>query len=182
MCCRTASTVASISARENRSRSIIASVISAPQVTPASTDLVGKDATGGTFELTPTATATGYSVPTTEPKAAAVRKLTQEVKPGFDIDPQAAVVDPVTGPTVQNDGVHWRVRARSSQFRRVDDAAIRAALAGRSLDLAEITSVVEAHGVAFRRALSWPGWWPRMPVLDSRIQVTKEAAAPATPP
>ena len=163
--------------------SVYGSVISNPQVAPVAIDLVGKDAAaGGSFELTATATATGYSVPTTEPKTAGIKKITQEVKPGFDIDQDAAVVDPVTGPTIQSDGVHWRVRVRASQFRRVDDAAIRTALAGRPLDLAEITSVVQAYGVEFRRALSWPGWWPRMPVLDSRIQVTKEAPAAVTPP
>ena len=140
---------------------------------------MGKDAsTGSSFELTAAATATGYGVSSDEPKATTVNKLQKEVDTGFDVDPDSSIVDNVVGPTVASDGVHWRVRARASQSRHLDDAAIRSALAGRPLELGEITRVVESHGVELKRVLSWPGWWPRLPMLDARIQITKPATTP----
>jgi hypothetical protein len=90
------------------------------------------------------------------------------------------VVDVVGAPTVTDDGVHWRVRGRASQFRRLDEAAIRAALAGRGLD--EISGVVSDRGLRLVRVSTWPGWWPRLPVLDSRIQIQSEAHSAAGPP
>jgi hypothetical protein len=82
-------------------------------------------------------------------------------------------------------GVHWRVRARASQFQHVDEAAIRAALAGRALgtkeDVAEIARLVDGRGLRLVQVSTWPGWWPRLPVLDSRIQITSEAPAAASP-
>ena len=156
-------------------------VVTTSLVAPALADMVNHDAAGGTFELTATGTATAYSVPSSEPRAAIVKKLLTQADAGYDIDAQGADVQLVGTPTVDKDGVHFLVRGKASQFPRVDDAAIRAALAGRPLDVAEITRVVEAHGVQMRRALIWPSFWPRMPLLDSRIQIQKEAPAASLP-
>src|SRR5205814_2358259 len=80
---------------------VYGSVISSPVITPSSTDIVGKDAsTGSSFELTATATATGYSVSTDEPKVTTVSKLQKEVETGYEIDPDSSIVDSVVGPTV----------------------------------------------------------------------------------
>ena len=151
-------------------------------VTPGLPDIVNHDAdASGSFDLTVTGTATAYSVATAEPRGTTLKKLLAAADSGYDIDAQGAAVDQVGTPTVDKDGVHWRVRARASQFRTLDEAAIRSALVGRPLELGEITRVVEAHGVQFRRALGWPGFWPRMPLLDSRIQIQKEAPPAASP-
>jgi len=43
----------------------------------------------------------------------------------------------------------------------------------------EIEGVIADRGLVLRRVTIWPGlWWPRMPVLDSRIKVQKDAPAP----
>ena len=145
-------------------------------------DVVGKELPVGqtSFDLVAAGTATGYSVVDSEPRATTIVRLRQAAESGFDIDASGAVVDVVGTPTVGEDGVRWRVRGRASQFRRLDEAAIRAALAGRGFD--EISGVVSDRGLRLVRVSTWPGWWPRLPVLDSRIQIQSEARAAAGPP
>jgi Baseplate J-like protein len=160
-------------------------VVTHASITPAS-DVVGKDATSGSsFDITVTGAAMGYSVANTEPRKTAVDRLAATSDSGYDIDKEGAVVDIVGAPTVDVSGVHWRVRARASQFQHVDEAAIRAALAGRALgtkeDVAEIARLVDGRGLRLVQVSTWPGWWPRLPVLDSRIQITSEAPAAASP-
>ena len=151
-------------------------------VAPALAEMVNKDAANGTFELTATGTASAYSLPSSEPRTTIVKKLLIEAqKAGNDIVPSAANVEVVGTPTVDSDGVHFLVRGKASQFPPVDEAAIRAALVGRPLDVHEIQVVVEAHGVQFQRAFAWPNFWPRMPLLESRIQIQKEAPAASVP-
>lgn len=147
----------------------------------AAAEVVGKELKVGetSFELVATGTATGYSVPSTEPRTTAIARLQQEADTGHDIDARGAVVDIVGAPTVEDDGVHWRVRARASQFRRLDAAAIRAALAGRPFE--EVEQIVSGRGLRLVRVSTWPGWWPRLPLLDSRIQIESDAPAAASP-
>ncbi len=153
-------------------------VVKRTGITPAS-DVVGKELKVGetSFELAATGTATGYSVVASEPRTTAIARLQQEADSGYDIDARGAVVDIVGAPTVADDGVHWRVRARGSQFRRIDAAAMRVALAGRPFE--EVDRVVAARGLRLVRVSTWPGWWPRLPLLDSRIQIQSDAPAAA---
>lgn len=141
---------------------------------------VVKELTGGatTFDITASGTATGYSVASTEPRQTTVGHLATAANSGYDIDKDGAAVEIVGAPTVEADGVHWRVRGRTSQFRRPDEGAIKAAVAGRPFE--EITKVVEDRGMQLVRVSTWPGWWPRLPFLESRIVIQPEArAAPA---
>ncbi|MDO8506078.1 MAG: hypothetical protein Q7S41_00555, partial [Candidatus Limnocylindria bacterium] len=149
-------------------------------ITPAG-DVVGTELPVGqtSFDLTATGTATGYSVATNEPRSTTVDRLHAAADIGFDIDREGAVVDIVGSPSVEDDGVHWRVRGLGSQFRRVDEAAIKSALAGRGLE--EVSRVVSDRGLRFVRVSTWPGWWPRLPVLDSRIQIQSPSRAAAAP-
>lgn len=132
-----------------------------------------------TFELTVTGTATGYDIDAAEPRTAAIALLRRAAPAANDIDAAGAVVDTVLGPTVQADGVTWRVRARTVQYQRVNEAAVSAALAGRPFE--EASGVVEGLGLSLRRISTWPGWWPRLPFLDTRIEVQKETTASAAP-
>jgi hypothetical protein len=150
-------------------------------VTP-STGLVGTEPPDGTFELTVTGTATGYSVPEGEPRATTIAKLKERAEPEHGINATAAVVDVIIGPTLLDNGVRWRVRARASQFPNVRDAPLRASLAGR--EFADAQAVVERQGLELRRILVWPGWWPRFPFFDSRLRIevdTQSSAASASP-
>ncbi len=158
-------------------KTVYGAVVKRTTLTPAG-DVVGKELPVGqtAFELTVAGTATGYSVVDTEPRAATIVRLQKAAQSGYDIDPSGAVVQVLAGwPTVQDDGVHWRVSARASQFRRLDEAAIRSALAGRAFE--EVNGVMSDRGLRLVRVSTWPGWWPRLPVLDSRIQIQKDAPA-----
>lgn len=149
-------------------------------ITPAA-DVVGKELTpeAPTFELSVAGAATGYSVPSDEPRKTTAERLATAADSGFDIDKDGVVVEIVGSPTVEADGVHWRVRGRASQFRRFDEAAIKAALAGRGFE--EVDAVVTDRGLRLVRVSTWPGWWPRLPVLDARIAIHKDAPAARVP-
>lgn len=155
-------------------------VVKRTGITPAS-DVVGRELKVGetSFDLVATGTATGYSVAASEPRSTAIARLQQEADTGYDIDPRGAVVDIIGTPVVADDGVHWRVRARASQFRRIDAAAIRAALAGRPFE--EVERVILERGLRLVRVSTWPGWWPRLPLLESRIQIQSDAPAAGPP-
>jgi hypothetical protein len=146
-------------------------------VTPAS-DVVGKDQ--GTFELTVTGTATAYAVTDKEPTRTAIAKLRQEVSPGMELDEASAVVNEVIGASVFDDGVHWRVRAQGKQKPQPNTTQMTAALAGREYEAAG--QVAEQSGFALRSVTLWPEWWPRLPVLDSRITIVVESLPPAASP
>ena len=147
-------------------------------ITPAA-DIVGKEQ--ATFELVATGTATAYTVLATEPRATAVKRLAQEVSSDKEIDGQGAVIETVIGPTVSEDGVRWRVRARGVQFARANLAQMSTALAGRPFN--EVTAVARARGFQLARAVEpWPSWWPRFPALDFRITIELAPPIVASPP
>lgn len=155
-------------------------VVKRTSITPAA-DVVGKELTPETptFELSVAGTATGYSVPNDEPRKTTAERLATAADSGYEVDKDGAVVETVGSPTVEADGVHWRVRGRASQFRRFDEAAIKAALAGRGLE--EVDAVVADRGLRLVRVSTWPGWWPRLPVLDARIAILKDTPAARAP-
>ena len=147
-------------------------------VTPAS-DVVGKELTKDkpTFEITVTGTATAYAVTDKEPKLTAVVKLGEEVSSGMEIDGSSAVVNEVIGAQVFDDGVHWRVRAQGKQVPQPKTTQMTAALAGQ--DYGAVGPLAEQLGFKLRSVTPWPEWWPRLPVLDSRITIVVEALPPA---
>jgi len=155
--------------------------ISGKSVSPAS-DVVGKEldpsAKDATFEISATARATAYNVPNTEPRKTAVAKISTAKSDGYDIDEVGAVVQPIGTPTVEADGVHWRVSVRASQFPHLDEAGIRSALTGRQLE--DVDRVVSDRGLRLVRVSTWPGWWPRLPILGGRIAIQGEAPAAAS--
>jgi len=140
--------------------------------------LVGTEPKDGIFELTVTGTATAYSVPQAEPRATAVAKLKQQADPEHDINETAAGVDVIIGPTLEDNGVRWRVRGSTLQYPQLKEAPLRTALAGREFD--DAPGVMEGQGLELRTITVWPGWWPRFPFFDSRLQIKVDTAAPAT--
>jgi hypothetical protein len=159
-------------------RTIYGALVKQTAITAASE--VVKELTGGatTFDITVNGTATGYSVPSDEPRTATVERLAKAADPGYAIDRDGAAVEVVGTPTVEADGVHWRVRGRASQFRPPDEAAIKAALAGRPLE--DVARIVQDRGLRLVTVATWPGWWPRLPALDSRIVIKSEVRAAST--
>ena len=144
----------------------------------ASAGLVGTEPKDGIFEITVTGTATAYSVPEAEPRATAVAKLKQQADPEHDINEIAATVDVVIGPTLEDNGVRWRVRGSTLQYPQLKEAVLRTALAGRELE--EAQGVIEGQGLELRTITVWPYWWPRFPYFDSRLQIKVETTTPAT--
>ena len=143
-----------------------------------STGLVGTEPKDGVFELTVTGTATAYSVPAAEPRATAVAKLRQQADPDHDINDAAAGVDVIIGPTLEENGVRWRVRGSTSQYPQLKEAPLRTALAGREFD--EAQGVMDGQGLELRTITVWPGWWPRFPFFDSRLQIRVDTPTPAS--
>jgi len=107
-----------------------------------------------------------------------VAELKKRAEPGNDVSATAATVDVIIGPTLDDNGVHWRVRARTSQYPIVQVAPLRASLAGREFTEAE--DVVKVQGLALVRIEVWPWWWPRLPFFDSRLRISVDTATSAT--
>lgn len=137
-------------------------------ITPP-TDVVGKDAPTATFDLVVTGTATAYTVAAAEPRRLAIAKLKATAPSENDIDEPSAVTENVLGPTVSSNGIRWRVRARAQQYARPNRAQLSAALAGRPFE--ESIPIANARGFRVLRVGIWPGWWPLLPLLDSRITI-----------
>lgn len=148
-------------------------------VVTSASDVVAKELTKDkpTFEITVTASATAYAVIADEPKTTAVAKLRQELASGMELDATSAVVDQVIGASVADDGVHWRVRAQGKQVPQPKTTQMTAALAGREYDA--VSPLAEQLGFKLRSITPWPEWWPRLPVLDSRITIVVESLPPA---
>src|SRR4051812_2497742 len=151
-------------------QSVYGVLVSGTAVSPA-TDVVNKELAVDTttFEITATGRATAYSVPASEPRNTAVEKIATAADTGYDIDKSGAQVQVIGTPSVETDGVHWRVSVRASQFREPDEAAIRSSLSGRPFD--DVERVVTDEGLSLVRVSTWPGWWPRLPLLGSRIVI-----------
>lgn len=150
-------------------------------LTPAS-DVVGKELPiskdkPATFEITVSGSATAYAVTDQEPKTTAIARLRQELASGMDLDPTSPLVDQVIGASVADDGVHWRVRAQGKQVPQPKTTQMTAALAGR--EYTAVGPLAEQLGFKLRSITPWPEWWPRLPVLDSRITIVVEALPPA---
>jgi hypothetical protein len=146
----------------------------------AAGEVVGKELAPSvtSFDMSASGTATGYSLSSAEPRKTTVDRLATATNSGYDLDRDGAVVELVGAPTIEADGVHWRVRGRASQFRRPDEAAIRSALAGRPIE--DVITVIQDRGLRVVTVATWPGWWPRLPMLDSRIVIKSEARAAST--
>jgi hypothetical protein len=119
--------------------------------------------------MTVTGTATAYSVPAAEPRATTIMKLKQQADTDHDINESAAVVDVIIEPTVVDNGVRWRVRGSTSQHPQLKEAPLRTALAGRQFEDTE--AVLAGQGLELKYYTIWPGWWPRFPFFDSRLQI-----------
>jgi hypothetical protein len=152
-----------------KGRTVYGTYIQRSGITPAS-DVVGKTLDfGTTFDLTATGTAVGYSVPSSEPRQTALKNLAENASPGNQISSgDAAKVETVTGPIVDANGVHWRVRVSSIQYART--ALLTSAIAGRSFE--DATRIAGERGFKVIRIAATPEWLPRMPLLDSRIAIT----------
>jgi hypothetical protein len=142
--------------------------------------LVGTEPKDGVFEMTVTGTATAYSVPGAEPRATAVAKLKQQADPDHDIDETAAGVDVIIGPTLEENGVRWRVRGSTLQYPQLKEAPLRTALAGR--EFGETEGVLEGQGLELRTITVWPYWWPRYPFFDSRLQIKVDSTTTSASP
>ena len=160
-------------------RTVYGVLVRQTAITPASEVLKELAAGVTTFDITVSGAATGYSVASAEPRQTTVDRLATAADSGYDIDKDSAIVEIVGTPSVEVDGVHWRVRGRASQFRPPDEAAIRAVVAGKPFE--DVTKVVEDRGLQLVRVSTWPGWWPRLPLLESRIVIQPESRAPSAP-
>ena len=98
----------------------------------------------------------------------------------MDLDEKSVAVSHVIGASVQPDGVHWRVRAQAKQVPQPKKAQMTAALAGR--EYSEVELLATQLGFKLLSISPWPEWWPRLPVLDSRITIEVESLPAASAP
>jgi hypothetical protein len=145
-----------------------------------SAGLVGTEPPNGVFELTVIGTVTGYSVSEAEPRATTITKLKQQADPEYDINQDATGIAVIIGPTLVDNGVQWRIRANTLQYRQVKEAPLRTALAGR--ELTDYQGVMDGQGLELQRITIWPGWWPRFPFFDSRLRIEVDTQPSAASP
>ena len=128
-------------------------------------DVVGKEV--ATFDVPVTATVQGFAVAGDQPTKAAAERYRTMALPGNVLDERTAQYNAVA--SVADNGVTWRITASGAQSPQLDAARIRGALAGRTP--AEARATLESQGLKVTDLRVFPGWWPRMPLLDARIAV-----------
>jgi hypothetical protein len=139
-------------------------------------DVVGKElkVEQPTFELTATARRSRTAWTRVATARGGGRQARSETASGYDVDPQGAGGRRRL-PCVEEDGGIKRAR-RAAQFRHLDEAAIRAARGPAARDRGGARGHRGARAYAEER-VDVAGWWPRLPILDTRIQVKGEAPA-----
>ncbi|MFN2521141.1 MAG: baseplate J/gp47 family protein [Candidatus Limnocylindria bacterium] len=143
--------------------------------TPA-TDVVGKEV--ATFDIAGSAVATAFAVPSDQPRAAVLARLQDASKPENEIDMDGAVVE-LGEPAVTESGVVWHVKARTTEHARVDRATIAARVAGREPE--EVPTLLDPRRIRVVSVEARPVWWPRMPLLEQRINVVVGSAVSVAP-
>lgn len=128
-------------------------------------DVVGKEV--ATFDVPVAATVQGFAVSGDQPTKAAAERYRTMAQPGNVLDERTAQYNAVA--SVADNGVTWRITASGSQSPQLDAARVRGALAGRTP--AEARSTLESQGLQVTDLRIFPGWWPRLPLLDARIAV-----------
>jgi len=128
-------------------------------------DVVGKEV--ATFDVPVSATVQGFAVSGDQPTKAAAERYRTMALPGNVLDERTAQYNAVA--SVADNGVTWRITASGSQSPQLDAARIRGALAGRTP--AEARAALESQGLTVTDLRLFPGWWPRLPLLDARIAV-----------
>ncbi|MBI3522750.1 MAG: baseplate J/gp47 family protein [Chloroflexi bacterium] len=141
------------------------------------TEVVGKEV--ATFELTASGTATAFAYPAEEPTKSALARLRAASNSSFTLDERSARVDVTRSDALESGVISWTLHAAGSQLARVDREAIKRALAGH--DRSEVAGIVQGSGVRLARLDWFPEWWPRLPLIDARIDVREVPATPATP-
>lgn len=142
-------------------------------ITPES-QVVGKEIE--IFDLTFTFVATAFAVSTDEPRKTAVERLKATEAAGYTLAESSVQYEEALLPDDAQSGViTWSVKVSGSQIARVDADRIRRSLAGRGLD--EVPAALQQLGVELQGGVRRePSWWPRLPLLDSRITVEQVPA------
>lgn len=143
----------------------------ATSIAPESS-VVGKEVQ--VFDVPFTFVATAFAVPNEEPRRTAIERLDEAVERGFTLDGPSIRLEPeprlVDDPS-QTGVIAWDITISGSALASVNVDNVRRALAGRAPD--EVPALLEPAGVRLEAVVIEPGWWPRMPLLDSRIQVVQ---------
>jgi hypothetical protein len=143
-----------------------------PSVDPAT--LVDQEV--AQFDLAATATGDVLAVDQAPIVALGQARLAAAVPSDRQVVPGSAQV--TVGPgTVDGQQVNFGVTARADTTARVDEAALRSELMGRSA--AEARSILAAFGDA--TVSLWPGWTNTIPTLDARVDLRIEGLVSALP-
>jgi hypothetical protein len=133
-----------------------------PSVDPAT--LVDQEV--AQFDLGATATGTVVTVDRASVGALGQARLAAAVPAGRDIVAGSEQVSVGPG-TVDGQRIHFAVTARADSVPRLDVAALRVQLEGRSP--AEATAMLAPYGDAV--VTLWPGWVTAIPTIDARVDL-----------
>lgn len=148
--------------------------------TPAQSDqdtsaLVGQQQSS--FDLALTSTGSVLAVDTSLVASVADQRLRASVPAGEDLLAGSTHVEVGKG-TVAGGKVTFPATATAMVVRRIDPAAVRAAVRGRSL--ADARAALEAFGDA--TVVAWPDWVSSIPSDDSRVAIDISYAGGSTEP
>ncbi len=136
--------------------------------------LVGQEV--ATFDLGATSTGTVVTVDDAPILSLGQARIAAAVPTGRDLVASSAVVTVGLG-TVDGQRVRFGVTARADATPRIDEAAIRAQLKGRSAP--EAQAMLGAYGDV--TVSLWPGWATTIPTIDSRVDLQVERLAGSSP-
>jgi hypothetical protein len=142
---------------------------------PAAPEIVGREV--ATFDVNATGQARAYAVPSTEPRAAALRELAQRVHENYEVVDESVALQ--SKPAIADGGLTWQISASGSQRPRFDTWSLRLVLWAKDRQDAEALLAERGLRVVAMRAS--PDWWPRLPLVPLRIEV-REASATAVRP
>jgi hypothetical protein len=128
------------------------------------------------FDLGATATGTVVTVDQAPILALGRARLAAALPAGRDMVAGSALVTVGAG-TVDGQRVHFSVTTSAQSAPRVDEAALRTLLKGRSP--AEARTILAAYGDA--TVTLWPSWVTTIPTFDARLDLRIEGLAGASP-
>ena len=100
-------------------------------------------------------------------------------RPGADKEPLATLIREYAACASSAAGKVQRIQLGRvvATERKPNTPQMTAALAGREYEA--VGPLAEQLGFKLRSITPWPEWWPRLPVLDSRITILVESLPPA---
>ncbi|HET9910367.1 MAG TPA: baseplate J/gp47 family protein [Anaerolineales bacterium] len=101
--------------------------------------------------------------------------LNASLPSGFSTASEALSVEPVTEPTIDDDGsAHWTVRAERRIVQQIDNAQVMQLIQGVDVERAPVLLKQNLQLEDAPEVKLSPSWWPWVPIVPFRISVVTE--------